>query len=176
MSHQPIITDVSGIRRFACSAVALVNFIVNEEEKFLLLSSPTKRKRENGWETISGAFEAGETALEGALREVREEIGPDVRVRPLGTVHAYTFHYDDNVKFMIGICYLMAYEGGQVQPGDDMEGSSYRWWSLEELEDENVTILAPANRKWLLKRTIELYRLWKEYPIDLQQLGLKPME
>jgi hypothetical protein len=33
MLHQPIITDVSGIRRFACSAVALVNFIVNEEEK-----------------------------------------------------------------------------------------------------------------------------------------------
>lgn len=175
MLHQPIMTDVSGIRRFACSAVALVNFIVNEEERFLMLSSPPKRNQEDGWETISGALEAGETVLEGALREVREEIGPDVRVRPLGIVHAYTFHYDDNVKFMISICCLMAYEGGQVQPGNDMEGSRYRWWSIEELEAENVTILAPASRIWLLRRTIELYRLWNDSQIDLQQLGLKPM-
>ncbi len=175
MLHQPIITDVSGKRRFACSAVALVNFIVNEEEKFLLLSSPPERKQEDGWETISGALEAGETVLEGALREVREEVGPDVQVRPLGTVHAYTFHYDDNVKFMISICYLMAYEGGQVRPGDDMQGSRYRWWGLEELENDNVTIVVPTNRKWLLRRTIELYRLWNESQIDLQQLELKSM-
>jgi ADP-ribose pyrophosphatase YjhB (NUDIX family) len=113
--------------------------------------------------------------LEGALREVREEVGPDVQVRPLGTVHAYTFHYDDNVKFMASICYLMAYEGGQVQPGDDMQGSRYRWWSLEELGDDNVTIVVPTDRKWLFRRAIELYRLWNESQIDLRQLGLKPM-
>jgi 8-oxo-dGTP pyrophosphatase MutT (NUDIX family) len=175
MSQQPTITDVSGIRQFACSAVAVVIFIVNEEEKFLMLSSPPKRNEEDGWETISGALEAGETILEGALREVREEIGPHVRVRPLGIVHAYSFHYDENVKFMISICCLMAYEGGKVQPGDDMEGSRYRWWSLEELEDENVPIVVPTNRKWLLRRTIELYRLWGDSPTDLQHLGLKPM-
>lgn len=47
-----------------------------------------------------------------ALREVREEAGPDLRVRPLGVVHASTFAYDDRVRRMISVVYLMAHEGG----------------------------------------------------------------
>ena len=176
MPNQPTITSADGTRHFACSPVALVMFIVDEEERILLLSSPPKRKRDNGWEAVSGALEAGETVLEGALRETREEIGRDVLVHPLGTVHAYTFHYDDNVRYMISLCYLMAYEGGRIVPGDDMLGCRYRWWSVGELEMENIAILqAPANRKWLLTRTIELYRLWKTHGVDLEQLGLHPM-
>ena len=175
MSTQPVITNNNRTRRFACSAVALSIFIMNEEEKILLLSSPPKRGRD-GWETVSGALEAEETVLEGALRETREEIGPDVRVRPLGTIHAYTFHYDDNIRYMIGLCYLMAYEGGRIIPGDDMSGSRYRWYSLEELENENTKILqAPTDRKWLLNRTLELYRLWQSRETDLEQLGLHTM-
>ena len=53
----------------------------------------------------------------------RTVVGPGVRVRPLGAVHAQSFHYDANVRYMIGLDYLLAYEGGQVEPGDDMLGS-----------------------------------------------------
>ena len=52
----------------------------------------------------------------------------------------------------------MAYEGGQVQPGDDMLGSRFRWWSLEELADEDVEIHVPSE-KWIIERAVELYRL-----------------
>ena len=43
------------------------------------------------WEVVSGAVEAGETLLEAVLREIREELGERIRVRPLGVLHAYTF-------------------------------------------------------------------------------------
>jgi len=148
-NSQPFISNIKGTRRFACSAVALQAVVVNSEEKILLLSSPT-RNPEGAWQVVSGALEAGETILDGTLREAREELG-DIQVRPLGTIHAQTFHYDDHVQFMIAIYYLLAYEGGEVQPGDDMQDSLYRWWSLAELEDEKIRIVVPPGQIWLLR-------------------------
>ena len=108
----PVITNVSGTRRFAGSAVALQAVVVNAAEQILLLASPT-RHPDGAWQVVSGALEAGETVLEGTLREVREELGA-IQVRPLGTVHVETFHYDAQVQFMIGIYSLLVYEGGDV--------------------------------------------------------------
>ncbi len=164
---QPFITNIKGTRSFACSAVALQAVVVSPEEKILLLSSPT-RNQNGAWQVVSGGLEAGETILAGTLREVSEELGSDLRVRPLGTIHAQTFHYDENVQYMIAIYYLLAYERGEVQPGDDMQGSQYRWWSMAELEDENVKIVVPPGQKWILQRAIELYRLWKDQAWELQ--------
>ena len=164
---QPFITNTKETRRFACSAVALQAIVVSGDEKTLLLSSPT-RNPDGAWQVVSGAMEAGETVLEGTLREIREELGNDVHVRPLGTVHAQTFHYDENVQYMIAIYYLLAYEGGEIQPGDDMLGSQYRWWNVDELGHENVNIVVPPGQKWILKRAVELYRLWKEQTCELQ--------
>jgi 8-oxo-dGTP diphosphatase len=165
-NSQPFISNIKGTRRFACSAVALQAVVVNSEEKILLLSSPS-RNPEGAWQVVSGALEAGETILDGTLREAREELG-DIQVRPLGTIHAQTFHYDDHVQFMIAIYYLLAYEGGEVQPGDDMQDSQYRWWSLAELEDEKISIVVPPGQIWLLRRAVELHRLWKEQTWELQ--------
>jgi 8-oxo-dGTP pyrophosphatase MutT (NUDIX family) len=158
-SQQPHVTTVDGKRRFACSPVAVLVFILNEREEVLLLAHP---KREGGWEVVNGALEAGETVLEAALRETREEAGTDIRIHPLGTVHVSTFHYDERVRYMLSVGVLMAYEDGEVRPGDDMEGSEYRWWSLEELADEEVRIIIPPDGKWLIGRAVDLYRLWKE--------------
>ena len=120
-SRQPSVITANGKRHFPCFPIAVLAFIVNEEEEILLLAHPD---REGAWEVVNGLLEAGETILAGALRETREEAGSDLRVRPLGTVHAYMFHYDENVPYMVGLCYLMAYEGGNVEPGDDMYGSA----------------------------------------------------
>lgn len=164
---QPFISNKRGTRRFACSAVALQAVVVSPEETTLLLSSPI-RNPDGAWQVVSGALEAGETVLEGVLREAHEELGSEIRVRPLGTIHVQTFHYDENVQYMIAIYYLLAYEGGEVNPGDDMQGSQYRWWSVAELEAEEVNIVVPPGQKWILKRAIELYQLWKGQTWELQ--------
>ena len=164
---QPFISNKKGTRRFACSAVALQAVVVSPEEKILLLSSPS-RNPEGAWQVVSGALEAGETVLDGTLREAHEELGSEIRVRPLGTIHVQTFHYDENVQYMIAIYYLLAYEGGEVSPGDDMQGSQYRWWSVEELEHEKVSIAVPPGETWILQRAIELDRVWECQTWELQ--------
>jgi hypothetical protein len=60
-------------RRFAAFPVAVQAILVNSDERFLLLFNPVG---DQGWQVVSGALEAGETLLEGTLREVREELGP----------------------------------------------------------------------------------------------------
>jgi ADP-ribose pyrophosphatase YjhB (NUDIX family) len=167
---QLFLTTTQGTRRFACSAIAVQAIIVNADERVLLLSSPTKN-RPDEWQVISGGLDAAETVLAGLLWEVREEVGPHLQVRPLGMVHAQTFHFDHHVPYMIGLYYLLAYEGGAVQPGDDMRDARYRWWSLEELSAPPVR-LHPSTQLWMLHCAVVLYRLWHDQPPVPLQLAL----
>jgi ADP-ribose pyrophosphatase YjhB (NUDIX family) len=158
---QPVIMGTGPrFRAFAASAVALQAVIVNSDERILLLSSP-HRNLNGEWQLISGGLEANETLLTGVLREVAEEAGPDLRARPLGTVHAHTFHYDANVQFMVSVYYLLAYEGGAIVPGDDMVDSAYRWWDVDDLLAGGTPLHPSTDYPWLLRRAVELYRLWQ---------------
>ena len=162
---QPNMVTLTG-SRFACSTAAVLAYLVNEDEQLLMLSHP---KRKGWWEVVNGALEAEESVLDGVLREVREEAGELVRARPLGAIHIETFHYDRNVPYMLSLSYLLAYEGGEVRPGDDMAGSEFRWWSLDEVLAEGFPLIVPP-QKWVVQRAVELYRLWRERPVGALQL------
>jgi 8-oxo-dGTP pyrophosphatase MutT (NUDIX family) len=148
-------------RQFATYPAAVVVPIVNAREELLLLESP---RRPGWWEPVNGAVDAGETLLEAARREVREEAGDDLRVRPLGVVHASTFAYDANVTHVISVTFLMGHEAGEAVPGDDMHGSHVRWATIGEIESDRLRLLPPLAEPWLRQRVIDLYRLWQPMP------------
>ncbi|NDJ76079.1 MAG: NUDIX hydrolase [Chloroflexi bacterium] len=160
MSHDlPTITTHDGRRQFACTPTALVCFVVNTEEQILFLSHPNSGGR---WEVINGALEHGETLLEGCLREIGEEAGPEIQVRPLSVLHAYSFAYDAAVSHMTSLCFVFGYEGGAVIPGDDMAGSGVRWASVDEITRGEVDVIVPRQVPWLFARAVEHYRLYKD--------------
>ena len=165
MSSQPELVGTNG-RRFAGFAAAVLVFIVSPATRsFLLLSSPAKRGRP-GWEIVNGGLEAGETLLDGVLREVAEEAGPDVSLEVLGTVHASSFHYDDAIPRMISNFFVATYLGGEVVPGDDMAGSEVRWATLDEVRalDASGAALVPEH-VWLFERALECFDLWAGRPV-----------
>jgi NADH pyrophosphatase NudC (nudix superfamily) len=150
-------------RPFPTSVVALQAIIINAEEQFLLLSSP-RRNGQNEWQTVSGGLDAEESVLDGILREVREEAG-DIEVRPLTALHSQTFCYDGNIPHMIGIYYLLRYEGGAVVPGDDMIDSDFRWWGLDELETAvaaGTITLHVSTHLWMLRRAVKMVRCFAD--------------
>jgi ADP-ribose pyrophosphatase YjhB (NUDIX family) len=153
-------------RWFATFPAAVVVPIVNRREELLLLESPD---RPAVWQPVNGAVDHGESLLDAALREVREEAGERMDVRPLGVVHASTFAYDDRVRHMVSVVYLMAHESGEPLPGDDMRGSRVRWSTLNAIDADALRLLPPLDRPWLRHRTLELFRLWRsERPVELQ--------
>lgn len=162
-NQQPRIVSQNGLRSFACSPVSVVVLVVNDQEQFLFGHHRTRQR----WEAVSGALEAEESVLDAAMRELREEMGPAIRARPLGVVHASTFRYDDNARFMIGIVYLMAYEGGDVVPDDDMGGSGHRWVGRDALLSGELEVWIPR-QGWILRRAIAMYRLWRDEEVMLQ--------
>jgi hypothetical protein len=89
----------------------------------------------------------------------------DIQVRPLTVLHSQSFHYDDNVRFMVGINYLLRYESGEIVPGDDMTGSDFCWWGLDELgtalASQTIT-LHKSTHLWQLRRAVQLYRLLRD--------------
>jgi 8-oxo-dGTP pyrophosphatase MutT (NUDIX family) len=155
---QPVVRSTRD-RSLATYPASVLVFVLDEAGRILLLRSPRRR----GWEVISGAFEADETALDAAMRELREEAGAQIRVRPLGVLHASTFYLDAMVPLMLSIAFVMRYEGGQVLPGDDMAGSEIWWATSEELTDNDVPIVAPGEPelRWLFQRA-PLYANWIE--------------
>lgn len=161
----PNIQAQSG-RLFATSAGAVLAFIIDEDERLLMLAHPQRPRR---WEVVNGALEANETLLEAALRETAEEAGTSVQVQPLTVLHAYTFPYDRQVTTMHSVAFLMAYRGGEVLPGDDMTGSNVRWFTLEELESGEHTIIVPSQMPWIFRRAIQFYRLLKDTPTVVLQ-------
>ena len=159
---RPHTIATSSGRSFATFPAAVVVPVVNRREELLLLESP---RRPGWWEPVNGAVDDGETLLEAALREVREEAGSDLCVRPLGVVHASTFAYDAHVQRMISVLYLMAHEGGTVLPGDDMHGSRIRWAPLDTIDSDGLRLLPPLDQPWLRRRTLDLFRLYQPEPV-----------
>lgn len=170
---RPRLVSADGRRTFAYFPAAVLVYVVDDGGRVLLLSD----RDSEAWEVVSGALEADETVLDGALREAREELGSAVRLRPLGPVHVASIHYDAKIRDMIDIGYLFAYEGGEIVPGDDAAGFAFRWWTLDELAKDDVRVVVPHDQKWLFPRAVELHRLWRDtdhpmQPTPTQQIDL----
>ena len=153
-----------GQREFACFPAAILAFIVDDDDRVLLLSSPFRR---GGWQVVGGAIEEGESPVAALLREVAEEAGPAVSIRPVGLVHTHLHRFDAAVPAMLSIAYVATYLGGEVLPGSDMATSNVRWATVGEIERGDVSLTVPS-QPWLFQRAIAVHALLKDDKVDLE--------
>ncbi len=163
--NQPTIASASGHRVFATFPVAVLTIVLNDREQVLLLSHP---ERPGKWEVVNGGLEAGETVWDGAMRECTEELGGEVRLRPIATLHALTVAYDEAISHMISLIFVAAYDGGDICPGDDMLGSRYQWADISAILAGQVNVIVPCGQPWLFARAQDVYKLWRADNVELQ--------
>jgi 8-oxo-dGTP pyrophosphatase MutT (NUDIX family) len=162
--RQPVMIAADGEREFACFPAAILGFIVDADDRILLLSHPARR---DAWEVVNGAVEEGESPLAALLRETAEEAGPAVSIRPVGLVHTHLHRFDSAVPAMLSIAYVATYLGGEVLPGSDMAMSDVRWATLAEIERGDLSLLVPSE-PWMFRRALSVHSLLKGDNVDLE--------
>ncbi len=81
--------------------------------------------------TPGGFLEVNETAEAATLREVKEELGLDVEI--IGYLGTYATHYAEDNQRVLNIVFIARYQGGDIKPGDDMNGGEPVWRSISDL-------------------------------------------
>ncbi|KNF09283.1 NUDIX hydrolase domain-containing protein [Gottschalkia purinilytica] len=120
--------------------------IIFDEHNRVLLQ---KRKDVKLWGIISGHIEPGETVVEAAIREVKEETNLDIEVKHLIGVYSdpnsQVFEYPDgrNVHFITN-CFLGKVVGGELKC-DPSESLEIKYFNCDDLP-KNLLNMHP---KWL---------------------------
>lgn len=145
------VETADGRRQLACFPAAVLGLIIDQTDRFLLLSRPDR----DAWQVLAGALEPAESPRDAVMRETAEEIGPAVRIEPIGVAHAYQFPYDPSVPPMLSIAYVARYVSGDIQPGSDMAGSTAGWFTLDEISNGHLLLFMPE-LPWLCRRALTL--------------------
>jgi 8-oxo-dGTP pyrophosphatase MutT (NUDIX family) len=111
--------------------------IFDENREHILL---TRRRDNERWCLPGGGIEPGESAAEGAVRETREEVGLDVRVKRLVGIYSSPDHllvYQSGHKFQyVSMLFEVEITGGELSLSDEV--SEYRFFPLAEISQLDV--------------------------------------
>ena len=126
--------------------IVVVGFIVRDGRIFIAKRAATKSTMPDRFELLGGHLDPGETLGEALKREIREEIGLEVRVGEL--IDAFTYESEGMLK--VELCYLCYPEDDAAEPVLNPEDHSTSLWITEgeidkfEKEDEETTALRKA--------------------------------
>jgi 8-oxo-dGTP pyrophosphatase MutT (NUDIX family) len=121
-----------------CVVTAAAGVAIFDTEHRLLLG---KHVHDSRWATFGGAVEPGETTMDAARREVREEIDIEVRdLLLLGTFEGddiYTVQYPGGAETYAVTMYVCWLDGITPRP-DTEEISEVRWFHSEHLDSVDL--------------------------------------
>lgn len=121
---------------FPSSPVVGVGAVVVQDGKALIVKR-AHEPRKGEWSLPGGRVELGETLVDAAKREIKEETGLDVDVGPIVEVFDRVHRLDDRVRYhFVIVDYLCTPCGGTLTAGDDAD--SVAWVRGDELEAFSV--------------------------------------
>lgn len=124
----------------------------------LLIGLRGKDPRRRVWSLPGGHVEAGETAADAALREIREETGIEAELLGLVDINDVILRRDDgalHAHYLLTIFYGR-WLAGEPMPGDDCLEA--RFVDIEEIESLETTdrlahFVTLGHQKWLNRST-----------------------
>lgn len=139
----------------------IVGGIIEKDNKILMVKE-AKKKCYGKWNVPAGHLEDGETIFEGAIREIFEETGCKVRLKNMLPIMSGEL---ENTTFMI-ITFTTELLEEKICFNKE-EILDVKWISKEELENMGCEDLIDEK---LIKRTLEMLRKNKIYPLDIIEI------
>ena len=115
-----------------------VKAVIIKDGKFLVLKrsekeiASSKFNKNQCWDLPGGSVKFYEKAIQGLIREIKEETGLNVTVERILNVY-------DAIRFnvhMVVITYICIYSGGSVQLSEEHE--AFYWLKIDEMKDKNL--------------------------------------
>jgi 8-oxo-dGTP pyrophosphatase MutT (NUDIX family) len=140
--------------------------VLDVEGRVLLfrICEPLHPEQGTCWELPGGAIEVGETYVDAALRELREEAGIDAAPPQIGTptwrrqatfLHAGSRRVQDEVVVLVVLNVRAPAVDATGQLRDEIETyAGYRWWSVGEIEASTERFY-PGRLPGLLRRFLD---------------------
>lgn len=125
--------------------------VIIDGDKVLLI----KNKRSLHWSFPKGHMERGESPLQTALREIREETGLNVIIDP--TVSS-TINYNPTFEINKDVTYFLARPWKGTLHAQESEVSELAWLSINDAIEE----ITHDNEKEVLKKIYQMYLMKKE--------------
>lgn len=163
--------------------------IVNDKNEILLVKRPKDDHHGAGkWDLPGGNLEEGENILDGVKREIKEEIGIEVKLENIIYVNDFEKKYAEKHDFDgqktftngKGIRILAFYESGEIKLSD--EHSEYKWVDISKAEEEFGDSDFEKDKKETLKKAQEYLKMkealngWKRTLADFENYKKRQTE
>lgn len=117
---------------------------VDADDRLLLVRH---RGHHDGWGLVGGAVEPGESPADAAVREAREEIGVEVRLRRLldvlgGRDYEVTYPHGDRAAYVTAVYQAEIVEGTPAADGEEV--IDVGWFDRDELRGLPLSRFAGA--------------------------------
>ena len=114
-----------------------VGVILNQEDSFLLAKRPKGKPFEDYWEFPGGKLEQGESVHEALQRELREELGIEIK----GSRAWHTIEHDyPHAYVRLHLCIVREWQG----EARGLEGQELHWQTKNVIDLAEVKPLLPA--------------------------------
>lgn len=112
----------------------VVTAIILNEKNEILISKRAPYKRHGGmWECNGGSVVAGETSIEGILREVKEELG--IIFRPDEAIYLKEIKKEQEISYFKDLWLFRRNIQNEEITFPDGEATEFMWVSIEEFVD-----------------------------------------
>ena len=138
----------------------IVILLILEDNKKLLMVKRNKKPYANCWNGIGGKIENGETEIEAAIRECKEETNIDMLNPKLFITYIYPSHNESNSGTNLSVVYDFI---DMVDVVENYEGT-YEWKDIEfALDFNNKEIAGLSNVAQFIKEIYDLEGIKKFY-------------
>lgn len=119
-------------------AIPAVYLFFEKDGKFLIARRCNTGYQDGNYNVPSGHVEAGETILEAAVREAKEEVGVDIRPEDLEFIHASYRVKHDYTDNRADYFFKLSRWSGDIVNAEPEKCDDLKWVSIDELP-ENMT-------------------------------------